>query len=431
MRMIPFCVLTVLVLSPVTGAQDRTVALTSTTQYLVGQEMDGQNCKSVRCGLNFEKAAAANAGGTAYDARSGIVWVSNGLALAAYYSPDGSAAACKQACSAIKIPQPLSTVLSYCTGLAYLEAGVPPSSGGLGPYGRLYILYSTNYIGVADVKGCALGNIQFCSIANSIGNANVTGGLACDDINRRLFVGTYDASAGALAYVFDADKVCSVICKFQLLVSRLACGSATQPLKAMTGLAYNGCSRMLYATDGSQTIWGLVTVSPTGGCTFTHRACCPVNTEAYTGLALLPAPQQHLGKQCSVKVCNSCTPQVSTTGDAVLGNKLFAINMTGAPSNTTAYALAIGIGSCSLPGLNLGFCQPVMISTSFPGPFVFIFGTAAIAGTCNRNVSFPLPIPVNPKLCNLTISFQWLAACQGNPVGNSMTDCLTVQLGSL
>lgn len=430
MRRIILFALPILAISSATTAQDRTVALTNATQFLVSQEMDGQNCKAVRCGVTFEKAAAANAGGTAYDARSGIVWVSNGLALAAYFAPDGLAAACKLACKPIKIPQPLATQLSYCTGLAYLDAGVKPATGGLGPYGRLYILYSTNYIGVADVKGCGIANIRFCSIANSIGRGNITGGLACDDINRRLFVGTFQSTTGALAYVFDADKVCGVICKFQLTVNRLACGTSTVPLKAMTGLAYNGCSQVLYATDGVQVIWGPVAVS-SAGCAFKHRACCRIPTEPYTGLALRPAPQGHLGRPCSVPACNKCAPRIGTTGDAILGNKLFAINMTGAPSNTTAYAFAIGIGACSLPGLNLGFCQPVLISTSPPGPLVLLYGTAPIAGTCNRNVSIPLPIPVQKGLCNLTVSFQWLAACKGNPPGNAMTDCLTLTLGSL
>ena len=218
----------------------------------------------------------------------------------------------------------------------------------------------------------------------------------------------------------------------QLSINRTACGLGHAPLFSMTGLGYSACDGLLYATDGKQVIWGTISVS-SSACSFTHGGCCN-NTlgEPYTGIAVLPWAQSLVNKPCATKSCNACPPVISTSGDAVLGNAQFAVNMTGAPSNATNAVLAIGLGNCSTPGASLGFCQPATIAFTAPGPFLFFWlGLSPISGTCDRSLSLPLSISVAPAACGLRLSMQWVTTCKGAPTGSAVSSCLNVPISGI
>ena len=113
-----------------------------------------------------------------------------------------------------------------------------------------------------------------------------------------------------------------------------------------------------------------------------------------------------------------------TRGDPILGNSAFGITLTGAPANYTTSVLAIGLGTCSSTGLNLGFCETVRVSTTAPSPILLFFGPAKPStGTCGASAVLPAPLPLDIALCKLEVAIQWLVGCKGSPVGHAMTNC--------
>lgn len=97
------------------------------------------------------------------------------------------------------------------------------------------------------------------------------------------------------------------------------------------------------------------------------------------------------------------------------------VGLRNAPSNTSLAILAIGFGPCTSPGINLGFCNNLLVSFAAPGPLTVFIPTPAAGGTCGLNLNVPLSIPVNKALCNFRLSFQWVVGCR--PSGTGVTNC--------
>ena len=417
-------------------AQDEIVGLTDVTPLLHRQVMDGQNCKHATCKITNQPQVGSLAGGTAYDGRQDGVWVSNGTVLDVYAAPVSGSSLCKQICPTQKTPVPtVPGVAWYTTGMTFLQSGGMTPTGASSVYGRIYFIYNNPYILWGDTKGCQISNQKWCYLGNILGGKRM-GGLACDAANRRLFVGATD-STGITIFVLDADNPCNVICSFPLPISSTICSPG---LKQLVGLAYNSCSRMLYATDGVITHFGQMNYIPSGGsilCRWLHRGCCKVPMETYTGLAPLPKPVTSLGKSCTKAGCNFCPNMLArTNGQAIMGNPAFQVQLVNAPKNASVTALGIGLGNCATPGVSLNFCGNILISLAPtpPFPIIFMFGAPSPTPTssCGYNLAIPLSVPVSTTLCKLPLSFQFIMACKGLPLGgNAVTNCLSIQFNGV
>ena len=209
-------------------------------------------------------------------------------------------------------------------------------------------------------------------------------------------------------------------------------------LGPITGLTFDGCSDILYITDGTSTVYGRLTVikQPTGTyvCGFSHLGCCAgPAAEEYTGLALLPKPARPVGRPCTTSPCYACPGiAVGTVGQAVLGNSEFSVTLRGAPANTNSAVLALGIGACRDKGLALGFCEAVRVALAPVPPILVFFGKPPVTPRppCGAALSVPLPLPVEAGLCKLSLSAQWLVLCPGLVRGNGVTSCLTIPLSA-
>ena len=98
-----------------------------------------------------------------------------------------------------------------------------------------------------------------------------------------------------MVYVAPMNNWCKPSCKIAITT----CGTAK--LGPITGLGYDSCRDMLYATDGKLTVYGVVS-----NCQFKPVGCCPALGEKYTGLAVRPRAAQSVGKSCTRKPCFSC-----------------------------------------------------------------------------------------------------------------------------
>ncbi|MHC4851843.1 MAG: hypothetical protein ACYTGW_21295 [Planctomycetota bacterium] len=402
------------------------VGITKATPLVIRQEMNpALKCPQTVCKPVFEKQTLNFAGGSAYDSRLRGLWITNGLSLACV-----DTTTCKFLCSPMNIPLPTTTQKAWCTGLAYVD------SGGLGTSianpGWLFASYNTGHIGRLDVSKCTI-KAQFCKL-------NVSGvtisGLATNDVKRLLFIGTVAPTGANIIYVARIDPTvanpqpwCRLICKFP------PPPCVTTKLGPIQGLAHDACHDMLYITDGKQTTYGVVSVSPTGACSIKYVDCCPlfVNSlgDSYTGICLNPLPEEALGVSCTVPPCQNCSAvmQAVLVGDPVLGNPTFAFGLRRAPSNTNAVAFAANLGACTSPGVNLGYCAPVRVPVfGFPPPLVFIFGVGGAPGTCNFNFTLPASLPLSTSLCGNTYSFQWVVRCKGKPVNFGITNCVSFRV---
>ena len=419
--------------TPLNAQIPQVVGITKSTPVVMQQLMSTQlRCAQISCKLTFEKQTLAGAGGSAYDSRLGGLWITNGLSLACV-----DVVTCKFICPPVKMPVPLlGFAKPWCTGLAYVDSGAL-KSGATAP-GWLFASYNTGDIARIDVSKCSL-KARFCK-ATGLPTGYVIGGLATDDVKRLLYVGASNSTGGRIITVAPIDPTlgsatpwCNPTCR--LVVP--AC-SSTSTLGPIQGLAHDGCTGMIYVTDGKQTLWGPVTGLGTTRCAITVRGCCPLKVstagDTYTGLCLRPTPPTSHGKSCTVPSCNNCSAvmQAALVGDANLGNPAFGLGLRNAPSNSDAAAFALNLGACTSPGVNLSFCQPVLVPLGPTPPLVLLFfGLSAVSGSCNRNRTVPAPLPLTPSLCGQVFSFQWVVRCPPTPAGPGnfgITNCVTARI---
>ncbi|MEE2886074.1 MAG: hypothetical protein VX951_01470 [Planctomycetota bacterium] len=403
--------LTTSIFCPTTTAQE-VVGITATSPILLRQDLSSANCAMKKCApASFEKQVARHAGGSAYDSRRRGVWNTNGSLLA---NIDPYTGKCDYICKPQPIPFPPDpSVRHYATGLAYVDSGARQSSNKVPP-GWLFVSYNSNYIARLNVLRCSVDG-KFCKL--QLPRGSVIAGLATDDVGRRLYIGVVQANNTNLILVTDLDgSWCNPICK-----SIPPGCNPNLPMGPLTGLAFDSCSHSLIITDGKLTTRYAISA---GGCTLRPLGCCPNTADPFTGLCLLPNTDIHsVGNSCSTKACESCpTMRAELLGDPVLGNPYFGLGLREAPNKASTAILAIGLGACSSPGINLGFCTNILVP--FP-PILNFFPLSPITTPgCNRSVSVPYSVPLNPNLCGLRASFQWLVICKGKPMGIGVTNCV-------
>jgi len=200
-------------------------------------------------------------------------------------------------------------------------------------------------------------------------------------------------------------------------------------LGPITGLAYDDCRNVLWATDGVYEV-GVTIAIGAAGCSITQVACCKIpGAERYLGLCLQPSQATSLGANCTSAPCPACPTMVhATVGDPSLGNPSFALTLQNAPAGVPS-VMFLSAGSCAAPGIAVpGWCGtvrvPVPIGVSFGAP------TGGALG-CTGGVNIGLPVPFAPALCNVPLATQFFLFCPvGSAAGTGVSNCLTWMVSS-
>jgi hypothetical protein len=335
------------------------------------------------------------AGGSAYDARNRSVWNSDGVVLS-----DSIVRGCYSRCGPIQAT--LVSGNAAVSGLA-ISQGKP----------RLFQLATYEYyfeVVTYDLQQCPTP-IAKCvyKFPTSGGLVRpVATGLAYDQIHDLLYIGIShrNLSTGGwehTCFVSPANSPCKPICKFPLMPAST---------RMLTGLAWDNCQRVLYATDGQ--ITQPHGFSKKNHCTPKYGLPCKKQTSpTWHGLCLIPgAKNVRAGKPCTTAPCPSCPSMFASTygGDPVLGNTSFGFNLSQAPSNGIAILMlrygALTPGFPFLCDRLYAMSGPMLALTAVP-----MSGT----GSCGGYANVSWPIPSSPGmasiLCGAPISSQWLVFC--------------------
>ena len=424
----------VLALNQLATSQQEVVGLTGVNSMLISQSTGSGACTVYDCNTNFAAQTGARGGGAAYDSRIGAVWVTNGTQLDAVTTPRPSNAICVPTCSTQRVPMPGVAFGDYCTGLTYLDGGAVSPDGTPAARGRLYFLYESNRLGWALTQGCDLSNYSFCDLSRTLPVNATISGLACDDVRRLLFVGINGTPARLpRVNIYDADDPCTLLCSVEITTALQFCSTE---LGEITGLTYDSCEQTLFVTDGNRTLSGSLQVVEVGGnwlCTWQHESCCPLPpSDPLTGLALTGIAPVSVGQSCTLAPCFSCpTMQARTTGDPVLGNGAFSLDLINAPSNAGLAILALAFGSCTTPGVNVGLCQQIRVPSAGQVLAAFV-PPPNTPGSCGTVIRIPVPIPVDPVFCGTALSFQWGVSCtNASRDTSSISNCVSLVVRSL
>lgn len=404
LALVPFVLLSSLSLRAQTVATDHVVGWVpvpnARTTRIELQDVRG-GCKAARtmCPSRLLMPSEPHAGATAYDPRTQAVWVSDGRVLQRV-----ALAGCREAC-ATKLP--LRDPKAVVTGLAISDAArlmwhLESRPGYFG-----FVLYDLRKCPPAPLRGGCSGTLAPLTRSAA---------LAHDEPRGLLY---YTESTPALVGWANAVVVarpgapCKAICRIPLGF----CNTARDPLFLVTGLAYDACSRVLYATDGQSTV--TLRMDDPLRCRVTRLGCCKKQTrDRFAGLAVVPGWRSRaVGKSCTGSGCRSCPGMRAglAGGDPSLGNGDFAATLSGAPDGGQAF-FVLGAGTCGA-----GVTLPILCGKIYPrlspqpavlGPFPLGGGTG-----CSGAARAALPIPVDPSLCGAALCAQWAVLCGAPPRG--------------
>jgi len=346
------------------------------------------------------------AGGSAWDPMRDVLWVSNGPQIAAVVP-----GTCTMFCT--PQPAPLINPAFTVTGLEVVES-----------QNRLWMLDSNGVIYQCTLT-CPPTRISTCNTAFTSVPSWSTGGLAVDECNGLVFC-TY-SNWNTVANVLGMARIATPCQFFNQLPVPTSC------LGAITGLAVDGCRRVLYLTDGTVTMsWNYVVgTGPAPTVTFANYTCCSMvsPTGPLVGLALRTAGAVSTGGPCSNGSCPSCAMNHVLRGSPNLGNASFGLDVNGAAFDTFIWCV-IGIGGCNSTGPVIPpLCGPALVSSptlGTLGPF-----HAPLGSGCSVYAPFNLPLPMMPGLCGMPLSSQCIALCAtGSPLGTALSNCLSWTLQS-
>ncbi len=336
------------------------------------------------------------AGGTAYDPRHQSVWVSDGKTLAELRLSDG-----KTLC---RVAAQLMDAKALVSGLAIAD------------HGRRLIQLETRLgygaIRSYDLRTCPPTPLRDgCAVQVSTGY--FTAGLAYDELESLVYYTVtkpgFQVPQNWLHVADDRDR-CRSICSLRV-------GGCPHLLGTdVTGLAYESCSKTLYATVGAAT--AVIRVGDPRKCEFKVSSCCAKGQFGpYRGLAVVPGwTQFKKGRSCITKGCPFCSKlDLSLDGGAPsLGNQEFGIRVVNGPTNGLGI-LGLGVSSC---GKGVPFsCGALWL----PGnPLIVVAGRLS-GPQCGAALRVPLPVPVDGMLCGQSVCLQWVVDCGG---GEGVTSAL-------
>ncbi|MEZ5966348.1 MAG: hypothetical protein R3F56_21110 [Planctomycetota bacterium] len=379
--------------------------LPASTGYLDTQDVDACQPARTRC-LTAQpvRAVAAYAGGTAYDSRYQTAWVSDGVVLAEY-SVD-TASTCAPRCAPFRAT--LSDPQAVVSGLAVADQRP-----------RLFQLATRpGYMEVTTYDNTGRCPGQPVTCRHTLPGTAVAAGLAYDEVEDVLFISVSTPSGAAwsnLLWITSASSPCVPLCETRLFTC--------QPT-LVTGLAFDACSRRLWATDGRTTQEATVTDVRT--CQLRFGQCCDKQSApTYRGLAFVPCwRSRRLGRSCSVAPCPSCpTMHTESTGDPSIGTT-FLVRLEDAPVGSTAF-LFLQPGTC---GAGLALPRPYC-GVLYPSLFTaVVLPPAPILGAppCSGSAVSALSLPVAPNLCGQPMCAQWFVVCPG--FGTALSDAFEFTL---
>ncbi len=331
------------------------------------------------------------AGGAAYDPRARTVWSTDGAIMVEQRVP-GCLFVCRSPAMLTLGPGSVASGLEICPALGQmLQIETVPGAVALH---------------VWNIATCPIALVATCAMPlPSI--AHVAGGVAIDDANGLVFYATSVFGGGGPAnqiLVANIANPCQIVCRIPVA----NCGGAI--LGAIKALAFDECRQELIMSDGAQTL--TMRRAGVGPCAFLPTQCCPLSpavaTYGWVGFDIEPLHPTSVGVSCLGPNCAPCpNMNLATSGDPVIGNPLFSLDLSGAPLGSV-FALAVSGGPCVVPGLPI-FCGlwHLQMATTVFLPMVPVAGGAP----CQGAASVPLPIPKNYSLCGVPLCFQGVVIC--------------------
>lgn len=348
------------------------------------------------------------AGGTAWDPIRNAAVISNGF-LIAEVDPNTCAYVCPPS------PAPTTSPNAVVTGLEFVES-----------LNQIWMLDSFGAL-IQMQYACPPVVLSTCNTGLPLTATNATGGLAVDEVNQLVFYSYSDWTTG-LSRIFVATMAAP--CTTIQIATPTPC-TTTLPLRGITGLAVDACRRILYMTDGFQTIGWAYNVAVGPVVIWGPQTCCNLPMPAadpMIGLAVRSGRETSVGTSCANGVCPPCPLIHSLTNSPNLGNAFFQLQADQAPQNSLVYC-GIGLGPCNAFGpVPAPFCGPLLI-----GPSVMTLGPVITppGAPCGGFAGFSLALPMNPAFCGIIASSQCAAVCvAGGSLGFAMSNCISWEIQS-
>ena len=403
--LLPFLPLLLLAATAPAQTPPHLVGITRVTPFLRHQS-HAPCAVLAQCPLPMPGSAALPpfVGGTAWDPVRSGAWVSNGTLLARFDDT------CTPQCP----PMPIPTLgpNAFVTGMEVVEG--------------LNELWLIDSLGALHryTNACAPAPLGVCGTGLGPTTAgNVTTGLAVDELTGIVFIALPALPGGPNRIVVcPLAAPCAPVSQFLLPPCLPGFG-------AVLGLAVDAGNRILYATDGANTIalsYGWVAPNVIPG-PFT---CCPMPAiaEPMIGLAIRPGRATSTGTSCANGACAPC-PQIHVArNDPVLGNAAFTLGLDQAPAGALAL-LAVGLGPCAMPAPVL----PPLCGPLHTVPLLGTIGPNLTGGgaVCDGTTNFTIALPLAPALVGQVFSSQAITIClAGGALGFGSSNCLSWQLQS-
>lgn len=333
-------------------------------------------------------------GGTGWDPGRSGAWISNGPVIALV---DDN---CNYLCPPMPVPTP-----GGITGLEVVES-----------QNELWATDTASNL-VRMTRSCPPTVLGICNLGVIPTPTRGVSGLAVDEGRGIVFTcaGDWITNASQLR-VSTMATPCTPFFAMPVVST-----CSTVALRPLTGLACDWGNRVLYMTDGVQTIGWSYVFNPVGPTiTFTPVSCCmPPVLDVWIGLAVRPHRAQTFGGPCAAGTCPACPMVHTLRGDSNLGNGTFALELNGVPAGSIAFG-ALSIGGCTAPGVAVpGLCGPLWLMTPLWGTL----GPNFPGGFGCTSTQFAFPLPPNPAFAGLPLGSQCIALCPGG--GTTMSNCLT------
>lgn len=356
-------------------------------------------------------SASGWAGGAAYNAINGSVWHTQGTRMAEVRIRD-----CRLLCSTPAILS-LGTG-SVASGLAICESRY-----------QLYQLESIRgraALHIRHLRSCPLNALTSCRFALP-STRHSAGAVAFDERGEVFYYATSIFPTGTIVVppqniilVAKASSPCNIICR----ISLPNCGNTR--LGAITAMAFDSCSGLLYVSDGRKT--SIRRRSTSSVCSFTDVGCCSPSPSAQTwhGFDIESSHAAKVGRSCLGQTCRNCPDvELVTIGDPAVGNPAFAFRIQKGQAGTIGY-LGLNVGGCRVPGIALA-CGFWHLNAN-----MFLFAPQVLAGTgCDGTATWALPVPKDFALCHVPICAQGVFVCT-SPAGASvgLTNALGFHIGN-